>query len=347
MTITMNKEPKPQPEIELFDDDEAASYSDIELNDGLITREIEEAARLVPFSKGIMAVTGMPGQGKDLLGTVLSYKIKRYFKARHAVRDERPRSLYGIYAPFNEGTLLQAMARLESIAKGEVSKEAKTKAELDKLNGQIAKWHSKEGEVMMQMAVAHLCEFWRYMHNRRPHNPMGVAIGGWLKTWRHLDCLIIGTTQQLHELDAISCQPYITHEVRCSWSTTRPNTTECKVYKVRYISTRGIYEMGSRKPTTIWVDGGKQRPELGIFLVPEAIKPVKLSTLENMILEALHDKKYVPLYDLAKLLEEDLHEVEGAVWRLIGKNIIQAKRYFDLYNSKSAVAIKTSSHFKM
>lgn len=347
MTITMSKESNPQPEIELFDDDEAASYSDIELNNGLTTKEIEEAAWLVPFSKGIMAITGMPGQGKDLFGSVLSYKIKRYFKARHAVRDERPRSLYGDYTIFNEASLLTAMSRLESIAKGEINKETKSKAELDKLSGQIAKWHSKEGEVMMQMAVAHLSEFWRYMHNRRPFNPMGIAIGGWLKTWRHLDCLIIGTTQQLEELDRISCQPYLTHEVRCSWSTTRPNTTECKVYKIRYVSSRGIYEMGSRKPTKIWVDGGKPRPELGIFLVPDTTMPAKLSSLEKLVLDALHDKKYVPLYDLAKLIESNLQEVEAVVWRLISKNVISAKRYFDLYNSKSAVAIKTTSNFRM
>lgn len=345
--MVKEKEIKPQPEIELFDDDEAASYSDIELNDGLITREIEEAARLVPFSKGLMLILGPPRQGKDLFATTISYKLKKYFKNRHVVRDERPRSLFGTYKLFNEDTLLADMAKLEKIAKGDIPLEAKKKAEVEQLTTNVTHWQTAGGEVMMQHAIAHFAEFWRYMHNRRPFNPMGLALGGLIKTWGHLDALLMGVAQQEHELDQYSCLPYATHEARCSWSLSRPNTTMVDVTKVRFVSSRGVFEAGSRKPTRIWVDGGKQRPELGIFLVPEATLPAKLSSLEKLILEALHNQKLVPLYDLARLLEEDLHEVEGAVWRLIGKNIIQAKRYFDLYNSKSAVAIKTTSHFKM
>lgn len=335
------------PEIDLFDDEEA-SYEDIELNDNLLPWEIEEAARLVPFLRGVMLSLGMPGQGKDLFSSTICYKIKKYFKGKRPIRDERPRSLFGPYTFFDENVLLADMAKLDSIASGAIPKEINraNKAALAKIQQQATRWQTAKGEVMLQYSIAHFAEFWRYMHNRRPMNPMGIALGGIIKIWRHLDCMVIGVAQQSHELDRFSCLPYVTMEARCSWATTRRDTVMADVTKVRYVSTRGVFEMGSRKPTRIWVDGGRQRPELGIEVVT-GVKLPKLSGIESSVVELLHDNGRTPLWDLSAMLEESPFRVREVVQRLTEKNILISKRFFDLYNSKSAVAIKPRANFKM
>ncbi len=73
-----------------------------ELQDDLTEEEIEEALEIADkrrFLRGTMIVTGGIGSGKDLFGNVLSYKIKRYFKNRTVLRDEKARKLYGYYEP--------------------------------------------------------------------------------------------------------------------------------------------------------------------------------------------------------------------------------------------------------
>ncbi len=337
-----------EPEIELFDDDEASDYYGIELNDGLLPREIEEAARLVRYTKGIMLDVGMPGQGKGLFANVLGYKIKKYYKERHAVRDDRPRSLFGQYTPFNEQFILKEVAKMEKVARGEVPKEiARNNHKLLKeVEEQMTKWRTTEGEVILQHSVSMFDEFWRYFHNRRPHNPMGILLGGVLKTWRHLDCLVLGIAQQASELDRFSCLPFITHEARCSWSLTRPNTAECNIYTCRYVGSRGVLEVGAKKPTKVWVDGGKQRPELGIYMIQNP-NGMRLAKIEKDIVDIVQENSLITLYNLAELLEDDPQEVEGAVWHLVSKDILRCKRYFDLYNSKSAVALRPKVSFKM
>jgi len=66
---------------------------------------------------------------------------------------------------------------------------------------------------------------------------------------------------QKRELDAISCLPYITHEVRCSWSLMQPDTTDVRIFKVRYVGAKGVIE-ATGQPMLIHINGGKERPEL-------------------------------------------------------------------------------------
>ena len=334
---------------ELFDDEDAYASDAHELNDGLLPHEIEDAARIAAISRGVMLVTGMPGAGKDLFSNILSYKIKKYFTGRHVVRDERPRSLFGIYTPFNEDMLLEDAKRMEQVAKGEGAHkqmEDKTTGTADQLIRQRGRWNTKGGEVLLQNSVQYYSEFWRYLHNRRPFNPMGIMLGGVLKIWRHLDTLIIGVCQQLHELDKYSCQPYATYEVRCSWSSTRQYTGRYQLRKVRYISSTGVFEMGSSKPTTIWLDGNKPRPVLGMWInhLPNG---TRISQLGQDIVEVVHDNPKIDLYNLSVALNRDSEEVEDALNRLIQREIVSCYRYFDLYNSKSAVALKPKVSFKM
>lgn len=269
----------------LFDGEGNAEVPTLELNPNLAPWEIEQAKSLRRMTRGVMLITGMPGSGKGLLANVIAWKLKHYFGFR-ILRDDRPRKLFGNYTPFNEDTLLSDVAKMEEIATGDLPKEVRTKKAKQKLTEQLGKWRTIQGDVMMKNSVILLDEFWRYFHNRRPMNPMGILLGGVVKVWRHLDCLIIGISQQRKELDRFSCLPYVTHEVRVSWSVTRPDTADCTFFPVRYVGSRGILEVTGKKKM-FHVNGARPRPELG-----------------------------------------------GA-------------RYYDLYNSKSAIALRPRFHFNM
>ncbi|KKN41648.1 hypothetical protein LCGC14_0721230 [marine sediment metagenome] len=250
---------------DLFDDTlEPDEIYETRLNPGLSDAEVKEALRLYPFSRGVMIVTGMPGAGKDLYGNVLSWKLKRYFRDKKVLRDERPRRLYGWYEPFDETVLMEEFRKMKVVAVGGLPKEiSRTDTETITNVASISnKWFTSAGGVKLQNSVLYLTEFWRYMHNRNPFNPMGIAVGGILKNWRHMDLLVLGTAQQKQELDRISCLPYVTHEVRCQWAKTLPNTGVYHIYPVRYVGTAGVLEMKGKMINMI-IDGGRPRAELG------------------------------------------------------------------------------------
>ena len=271
----------------LFDYTESGgNLFDYELNEGLTDEEIDDALFLVEIGlvRGVAIVVGMPGAGKDLFTNTLTYKIKKYFKNRVVLRDEPPKPLYGFYEPFSEETLLADVDKLNKIAKGE-SKPKLTTAK--NMTDAIAKWQTEEGEVKMQNSIIQLSEFWRYFHNRRPMNPMGILMGGVLKTWRHFNCLVIGIAQQKRELDRFSCLPFITHEIRCIWRGGEiPDTTEAHIYPVRSISADGVTETAGES-AVLFVDGGKPRKELGgkryydLFNSQSAV-PLKIKTSFHM-----------------------------------------------------------------
>lgn len=242
----------------LYDDaPDLSETSQLELKDGLIDWEIEDASRIAPLTKGVMIVTGAPRSGKDLFGNWLSWKIKRYFKDKRILRDERPRRLFGSYIPFNPLMLQQDLARMKEVANGKGTYNDK----VSQLDNMAKEWMTFKGEVLLKNAVLYLTEFGGYMYNREPFNPMNRLLGRILRMWGHLDLLVIGTTQQKHELDRYTCIPFITHEVRCKWSLKYRNTGLYNIYPQRYITTTGALEMSS-KTISLSIDGGKSRPEL-------------------------------------------------------------------------------------
>jgi hypothetical protein len=239
-----------------------ALYQEI-LNPDLTEAQIEDAKSLYNMTRGVMIVTGFPGSGKGVFANTLAWKIKRYYKDKKVFRDDAARRPFGYFKLFNEEFI---MGEMEAMAKAsgttsEVQKELKTQKAIKDASSLAKAWMANRGQVMLQNGVLMLDEFWRYMHNRRPMNPMGLIIGGILKTWRHLDLLVIGMAPQKRELDAISCLPYITHEVRCSWSLMQPDTTDVRIFKVRYVGAKGVIE-ATGQPMLIHINGGKERPEL-------------------------------------------------------------------------------------
>ena len=168
------------------------------LNPNLTEGQIEEAIKFYKFFNGLQGLciaVGMPGAGKDIFGNYLSWKLKQYFPSKKVWRDEKPRELYGRYnGLFNEEFLIKDLSRMKSLATSGVTKEIKKGSkQLAAAEKSLGKWTSEIGEVMLKDSFLVLTEFWRYFHNRRPHNPMGITLGGILKNKRHLDCLIIGS----------------------------------------------------------------------------------------------------------------------------------------------------------
>jgi len=248
----------------IFDESESNPniYQEV-LNEGLTEEQIADAKSLYNMTRGVMIVTGFPGSGKGVFANTLAWKVKRYYKGKKVFRDDPARRPFGYFRLFNEEFI---MGEMEAMAKAsgttsEIQAELKTKKQVKDVANLSKEWMENRGQVLLQNGVLVLDEFWRYMHNRRPMNPMGIIIGSLLKTWRHLDLLIIGMAPQKRELDAISCLPYITHEVRCSWSLMQPETTDARIFKVRYVGAKGVIEaMG--QPMLVHVNGGKERPEI-------------------------------------------------------------------------------------
>lgn len=235
------------------------------INPNLTAREYADAIkwRDKTGGRGLMLMFGMPGQGKGLVANMVAKKLNLYL-GKKVLRDDIPKRLFGPYTLFNEDVLLDELERMSMIARGEaVKKTMRSKNSITNAQNQISQWRTEKGDVLLKGSVLLLDEFWRYMHNRRPHNPMGILLGGIIKMWRHLDLMIIGIAQQKHELDQFSCLPYVTHEVRCEW--VGRNTARYKVYPVRYVGSRGVFEaigeswgglIDGNKPRE-WLNGGR------------------------------------------------------------------------------------------
>lgn len=242
----------------------------VEINPDLEDWEIEEAQKILGWITGsgeflgvagFILVTGLPRQGKGTFSNPLAWKIKRYFGKR-ILRDDHPTELFGKYKLFNEEVLISDVAKMAQVAKEDIPKEAKKTSEKQALKRAVEQWVTEEGEVFMQDAVVMLDELWRYMNNRRPMNPMNIALSGLIKMMYHTDTLYMGIAQRKHELDRFTCLPYVTHEARCQWCTDRETTVRVDFRKVMWNGVRQAL-VPVDKGLILYVDGGKPREELG------------------------------------------------------------------------------------
>ncbi len=244
---------------------EPEEFYEVKYMPGLSEAELDEALDISKMMRGVMVVSGAIGSGKGVFSTWLAWKMRTYFGKR-VLLDFKPRRLFGEYTYFNEARFISELAKMSVVATGEIPKEgilkemstAKQKAMVKELTKE---WMSSQGQVMLQNSVIVLDEFWRYMDKRRPHNPMGLLLGGLLKLWRHLDALIIGITPRIGELDEKRCIPYLTHEVRCSWAKTVRDTAICRVIPIVDISNDGVVQYGG-KSKKWWINGRTPRERL-------------------------------------------------------------------------------------
>ena len=231
-----------------------------QFNDWLTPEQLERAYRLVKYSRGVMLVTGDPGSGKDLFANYLSFWLKTLFKGKKVLRDDRPREAFGPYIPFTEGVIMNELITQQALIRDGLPTEiARADMKTKKyVAAMVSSWMDDRGIALLKNSVLYLTEFRRYCHNRRPFSPMGLLIADIVVRWRHLDLLIIGTTPRRREIDRVSIIPLVTHEVRCSWMQTRPDTTECRIYPIKSISAHGIMETRG-KPRRLLIHGRKPR----------------------------------------------------------------------------------------
>jgi len=344
--------------------DESRGYDDetgVRVATGLSPDDARQAVvlyRLFNELWGICIVTGDPGTGKDLFGNYIQYKIKKYFPWKRIVRDEKPRELFGEYdALFDEQVIVESLKNMMRIAKGsgdedEEDEESTGKAASAKLDSATVNWVKGEGEVLLQNSVTYLTEFWRYVYNREPHNPMNKTMGAIHKTKRHLDTLIIGTSQLTRDLDKNTALPWIDWQVTCTRSVTNRTGFVYYVQKVKYNRRRDEL-LPLNKPFPIAFDAGKPRSDMGdgkIVIKKPHYQPE--TEEERVVLTVL--KAGINTYEeLVDVLENDGDMLESEVldtvkrlslnipgWR--NKMVLDYPCYLRLFNSKSAVQLTTS-----
>jgi hypothetical protein len=246
------------------------------LNNDLEDYEIEEARMLERIGiRGLMLATGIAGSGKGLVCNTVAWKVRRYFRNRRVLMDYRPRKAFDMFAPennkyflFNSAFMMNQLRKMADAAGTEITDElsdqklkGKKLKEVTQSTSSLAEQWTKHNQVLLLGAVMVLDEFKRYFHNRRPHNPYGVLLGHVINIWRHLDLLMIGMAQLMREIDAISCQPHITHHIKCSWNGYH-DYAEARVFRTKYVGTRGVMTI-TGKPIKLIVDGKKPRKQLG------------------------------------------------------------------------------------
>jgi len=295
---------------------------------------------------GVAITAGDPGSGKDTFGNYITNRMKLYFPWKRLLRDEKPRPLYGSYdGLFNEKVLHEDLARMKEVAVGVKP------SEIDKVMQRAADvWVTKKGVVLLKDSILYLTEYWRYCYNREAHNPMNKTMGGIHKEKRHLDCLIIGTTQLVSELDKKTCLPWIDWRVTCARSRINKTRFTYFIERVRYDKRMDIL-IPISKPFSISIDAGKPRSYLGdgkIAIRDGGHNYPPETEEERIVLDVL--KAGVNTYeDIVGLLEE---EGDMSEWETLAtlkdlkfkknKRVIDYPCDFGLFNSKSAPNIKSS-----
>jgi len=335
-------------------DDSAGYESDVGVRfaDDLAPEDRRRAAvtyNLFQELWGVAVVKGDPGTGKDLFGNYLQYNLKRWFPWKRILRDEKPRSLFGSYTGlFNERVIVDDLRKTREITKG--IKATKIDGVMDKIADD---WIKGAGEVLLKNSVLYLTEYWRYCYNREPHNPMNKTMGAIQKTKRHLDTLIIGTTQLIEELDKRTSLPWIDWRVTCSRSHVNPTGFTYFVERVKYDRRLDILIALPGRPFPISFDAGKPRSEMGdgrIVIKKPQYRPE--TDEERIVLDVLKTgcDNYEELVDFLET-EGDMSEWETLMvlkelgLKLPGKKpkfVIDYPCYFKVYNSKSVPQLRTA-----
>jgi len=338
---------------DLFDD--SAGYEDdtgIRLTPGLSERERKQATllyRLFNELWGLCIIRGDPGAGKDTFLNWFLFTCKRFFPEKRILRDEKPRRLFGDYAGlFNEERIRDDLKQMRDAIKGV------TIGQMDAVLEQAAdKWAKSDGaRVLLQDSVIGLTEFWKYVYNREPHNPMNKTMGGIHKMKRHFNTLIVGCTQLESDLDKKTCKPFIDWRVSCVRSRADSTRYTFILEKVKYDRRMDmIIPIG--RPFAIPVDAGKPRHYIGdgrIVVKRYNYKPETAD--EKFILDGI--KAGLDTYEgLVEFLdaEGDMSEFEVLstlkelclkLPRKRPKFVIWYPCIYHIFNSRSAPNLKTN-----
>lgn len=250
--------------------------------DGLTPEEYDDALFWSDYRRGLMLLTGPPGQGKDMMAHMIAWKFKRYFRT-WAISDTRPRKIFGDYIPFSKEFLVEQLDRAMEVATGQVklyelpTKKPKTEDEeetieyLKQENEKLLKfkpyvthdgrWISSRGEVFIRKAVCLLNEFGsRYMYKKEPNAPITRTLLKTFTIWRHLQSLIIGIGTERSDFNP-QCFEKVTCEVRMQRLERRRLVFGAVLYPLRYVGSTGELIV-SGKPIPIRIDGETPREYL-------------------------------------------------------------------------------------
>lgn len=244
---------------------EDQALDDFPIREGLSYKERKEAEFLRTIARGVMLVTGQPGSGKDLYAGSLSW-LQKYYFGRRILLDFIPKRAFGEYTLFNAKVMMKEINKMAKEAGTEDITEDRyfkgSEKQSQAVDDYSKKWVEEQGETLLKGAVLYLSELKRYCYNRNPHNPFNKFIGSICTVWRHLDLLIIGTHVQMHEIDRYSFLEYVTHWAKCTWSLTRPDTTDVKITRGAFIGANSVYDVVN-KPMILHVNGSQPRKILG------------------------------------------------------------------------------------
>ena len=247
--------------------DEKDGMDEFPVRAGLHWKDRKEARELLTVSRGVMLISGEPGQGKDLFGVSFSAR-QRYLFNRKILLDFMPKVAWkealGDYTPFDAPVMMREINKMAKLAHVEGIEQSSDQKEYDEfIDEATVKWALEgEGESILQGGILYLSELKRYCYNRNPHNPFNKFIGSINSVWRHLDLLVIGTHVFPREIDRFTYLAYAKLRATCSWSITRPHTTDVTISRGAYIGADCVYNVEGR-PLLFHVDGKKPRSWLG------------------------------------------------------------------------------------
>ena len=301
---------------------------------------------------GLCIIRGDPGTGKDTFLNWFLYTCKRFFPDKRILRDEKPRKLFGPYAGlFNEERIHDDLA---------VMREAATGVSVTKLDAVLEdaadKWvRGDRARALLANSVVGLTEFWKYVYNREPHNPMNKTMGGIHKMYRHFPTLIVGCTQLESDLDKKTCKPFIKWRVVCTRSQRDTTRYTFLLERVKYDKRMDlIIPIG--RPFPIPVDAGKPRSYIGDGKIVVKKPWYKPETEEERIVLTCITQLGIDNYEhLVAYLENvgDMSEFE--VLRTLKdlalnlqdegkrpKMVVSYPHIYGIFNSRSAPNLKTN-----
>lgn len=259
----------------LYDYTEEESPDRILLNPNLTETEIEDALWWWPvLSRGLILITGPPGQGKTLTMTALVHKA-RYYYMRYPILDYKPREVFGEYIPFSVDFLVEQLKRVNEMIQ----------AGNDLLARQTGhKWFASEGrEVFIRNGVLGLDELGKkWMPHNSAMNPVNQLIASIYTIYRHLNLTIIGCATDQHDVDKNNCLPKVTVHATSDWAVNKRDTTILTLKPVRYNGITGVLNMRAKKRKVL-LNGKKPIPELGCKDNGESICLYDLYKSDNVV----------------------------------------------------------------
>jgi hypothetical protein len=336
----------------------------LELAECLTETEYKLAPKYAGLRRGMMVVTGPPGAGKGVFFNHLSWQDRRMFKGTKVLLDYKPRALFDLnsednrYFPFDADFMVNEMTKMakksgmvviedEDDEQDEWSDRKRKKLsqkELTRNTKSVAKKWIEENDVLLQNGILGLDEFKKYCHNRNPMNKVGVLIGHLVAVWRHLDLLICGMCPFIHEIDAYSILPYMSHEIRMSsGGAYAPTTYFADFYRKKSVTSHGVVNVEGR-PIRIRIDGAEPHPEIGVQLLGD--HNVDFGDKEKQIVDYLKSRRdgLANLNQIGTGVDEDIDTLCERLLYLHRMEIVQCKRFFDIYNSKNYANLNPRVH---